>query len=137
MDYETRYPEAIALPKIETENVAEALLEMFSRVGIPPEILTDLGTQFTSDLMSEVRRLLSFNRLSITPYHPIYNGLVAKFNGMLKSMLQQMCSERPKDWDWYLSSMLFAYTLKCHKSPWVFPPLNYCMEEQYVALCPY
>ena len=38
MDYVTGYPEAIALPSIETERVAEALVEMFSRVGVPGEI---------------------------------------------------------------------------------------------------
>ena len=31
IDYVTRYPEAVALPGIETERVAEALVEMFSR----------------------------------------------------------------------------------------------------------
>lgn len=30
VDYATRYPEAVALPRIETENVAEALLDIFS-----------------------------------------------------------------------------------------------------------
>ena len=41
MDYAKHYPEAIALPSIETERVAEALVEMFSRVGIHDEMLTD------------------------------------------------------------------------------------------------
>ncbi|XP_064649953.1 uncharacterized protein LOC135501648 [Lineus longissimus] len=109
MDYATRYPEATALRKIDTVNVAEALLDMFSRVGIPPEVLSDLGTQFVSDLMKEVSRLLSFSQLTTTPYHLMCNGLVEKFNGTLKSMLRRMCSERPKDWDRYLSSVLFAY----------------------------
>ena len=59
VDYATRYPEAIALPGIETERVAEALMEMFSRIGVPREMLTDMGSQFTSSLMSEVSRLIS------------------------------------------------------------------------------
>ena len=33
MDYATRYPEAIALPSIETERVAEALVEMLVGLG--------------------------------------------------------------------------------------------------------
>ena len=45
IDYATRYPEAVALPSIETERVAEALVEMFSRVGIPTEMLTDCGDE--------------------------------------------------------------------------------------------
>ena len=39
--YATRYPEAVALSKIDTETVAEALIEMYSRIGIPEEILSD------------------------------------------------------------------------------------------------
>lgn len=51
-DYATRYPEAFALKSVDTENVAEALMTMFSRVGVPKEILTDQGTNFTSKLLA-------------------------------------------------------------------------------------
>ena len=109
VDYATRYPEAVPLAKIDTETVAEALVEVFSRVGIPNEILTDMGTQFTSDLMKEVGRLLSLHQLTTTPYHPMCNGLVERFNGTLKTMLKKMCVERPKDCDRYVAPLLFAY----------------------------
>jgi hypothetical protein len=109
VDYSSRYPDAVALKNIDTQSVAEAMLEMFSRFGIPREILSDMGTQFTSNLMKEVGRLLSMNQLVTTPYHPACNGLVEKFNGTLKSMLRKMCAERPKDWDRYLPALLFAY----------------------------
>ncbi|XP_062603479.1 uncharacterized protein LOC134265246 [Saccostrea cucullata] len=109
VDYATRYPEAIALPNIETEGVAEALMEMFSRIGVPREMLTDMGSQFTSSLMSEVSRLISLRQWTTTPYHPSCNGLVESFNGTLKQMLKRLCSEKPKDWDKYLSAVLFAY----------------------------
>ncbi|KAJ8030959.1 hypothetical protein HOLleu_27522 [Holothuria leucospilota] len=109
VDFETRYPEAVVLLRIETERVAEALLEIFSCMGVPSEILSDLGTQFTSDLMREVGRLLSVTQLHTTPYHPICNGLVEKFNGTLKQMLRRMCHERPRDWNRYLPALLFAY----------------------------
>ena len=62
MDYATRYPEAVALSNIDTETVAEALLQVYSRVGIPSEILTDMGTQFTSAVMREVSRLLTIKQ---------------------------------------------------------------------------
>ena len=67
VDYATRYPEAIALPKIETERVAEALLEVFCRVGFPKEVLSDRGSQFILDLMQEVCRLVSIS--SFSPPH--------------------------------------------------------------------
>ena len=109
VDYATRYPEAVPLKDIETETVAEALVNMFSRVGIPKEVLSDRGSQFMSKVMKEVCRLLSVKQLFTTPYHPMCNGLVEKFNGTLKNMLKRMSAERPKDWDRYISALLFAY----------------------------
>ena len=47
VDFSTRLPEAVPLKKIDTETVAEALVDIFSRLGVPEEILSDLGTQFT------------------------------------------------------------------------------------------
>ena len=109
VDYATRYPEAVPLASIDTETVAEALVSIFSRVGIPHEVLTDMGTQYTSAVMKEVSRLLSFKQLVTTPYHPICNGLVERFNQTIKKMLMRMCAERPKDWDKYIDPLLFAY----------------------------
>ena len=59
--------------------------------------------------MKEVSRLLSFEQLVTSPYHPICNGLVERFKGTLKKMSTRMCAERPKDWDKYIDPLLFAY----------------------------
>ena len=86
VDYATRYLEAVALKRIDTETLAEALIEIYSHVGAPREVLSDQGKQFTSDLMKEVSRLLSVKQLTTTPYHPSCNGSVERFNGTLKAM---------------------------------------------------
>ena len=109
VDYATRYPEATPLKDIRTETVAEALVNMFARVGVPREILSDRGSQFLSEVMKEMCRLLSLKQLVTTPYHPMCNGLVEKYNGTLKTMIKRMASERPKDWDRYIGPLLFAY----------------------------
>ena len=67
VEYATRYPEAVPLKKIITGAVAEALLDIYSRVGIPEEVLTDQGTQFMSECMQGVSRLLSIKGLTSTP----------------------------------------------------------------------
>ena len=108
MDYATRYPEAIALPSIETERVAEALVEMFSRVGVPNEMLTDYGSQFTSEIMKEVARLLSLQQLTRSAFPAQCNVLVERSHVTLKQTLRRMCAEHPKDWDRYLPALLFA-----------------------------
>ena len=109
VDYATRYPEAISLKNIEAETVTQALVTMFSGVGIPEEIFSDQGSQFLSGVMKEFSRLLLINQMVTTPYHQMCNGLVERFNGTLKAMVKRMCAERPKDWDRYLPAFLFAY----------------------------
>nr|KAG5692084.1 hypothetical protein BaRGS_029544 [Batillaria attramentaria] len=109
VDYATRYPEATPLPSIEAERVAEALWEMWTRLGVPREVLTDNGTQFVSELMQEVNRLLCIRGLTTTPYHAQCNGLVERFNGTLKTMLRKLCQDRPRDWDRFIPALLFAY----------------------------
>ena len=107
--FATRYPEAVPLRNVDTITVAESLVDIYARVGIPAEVLTDCGSQFTSDIMKEVSRLLSIRQMTSTPYHPQCNGLIERMNGTLKQMLKRMCSERPRDWDRYVSPLLFAY----------------------------
>ena len=58
----TRFPEAVALKEITTSTVAEALLGIFSRVGLPLKVHSDRGPQFTSEMMKEVYRLLSIKQ---------------------------------------------------------------------------
>ena len=93
-----RYPEIVPLKKITTEALAEALLHTFSSVAIPDDVLNDQGTQFMSECMEEVSRLLSIKGLNSTPYHLNSNGLVERWNRTLKSMLEWLCQDQLKQW---------------------------------------
>jgi len=92
----TRFPEAVALKDITTSMVAEALLEIFSRVGLPLKVHSDRGSQFTSDVMKEVYKLLSVKQSTTSPYHAMSNGVVQNFNKCLKNLLKKIASEKPK-----------------------------------------
>ena len=109
IDVATRFPEAVPLKHIDTISVAEALMGIFSRTGVPREISSDQGSQFTSDLTKEICRMLSIQQLVNTPYHPMTSGAVERFNGTLKQMLKKLCAEKPEDWDRYIPALLFAY----------------------------
>ena len=108
-DYATRYPEAIALRSIDAEHVAEELIKVFSWVGVPQEILTDQGSNFTSQLLAELYRLLHVHPIRTSPYHPQTDGLVERFNQTLKAMLRKTATREGKDWDKLLPYVLFAY----------------------------
>lgn len=109
VDYATRYPEATAIKNIRAETIAEAMWEMWTRLGIPGEVLSDRGSQFTSEVMQEVYKLLAVKGNLTTPYHAMCNGLVERFNQTLKSMIKKLCTEKPKTWDRYIPALLFAY----------------------------
>ena len=108
-DYAMRYPEAVPLCSIDAGAVAEALVTIFSRVGIPQEILTDQGTNFTPHLLEEIYQLIHVRALRTSPYHPQTDGVVERFNQTLKDMLRKTAREEGKDWDHLIPFVLFAY----------------------------
>ncbi|XP_050703984.1 uncharacterized protein LOC126989430 isoform X2 [Eriocheir sinensis] len=108
IDFATGFPEAVPRKEVTFISVAEALLEIFSRVGIPREILSDRGTQFTSQMMSELHRLIGVKPLFTTPYHPSGNGRIERFHSTLKASLRKLCSDKPREWHRYLPAVLFA-----------------------------
>ena len=108
MDYATRYPEAVPLRRIDVETVAEALCVVFTRFGIPTEILTDQGSQFTSGIMQQVLQLLEVTHIRTSPYHPQTDGMVERFHATMKAMLLK--KDNPsKEWDRLLPYICFAY----------------------------
>jgi len=79
----TRFPEAVALKDITISAVAEALLQIFSRVGLPLKVHSDRGSQCTSDMIKEVYRLLAVKQSTTSPYHAMGNGIVENFNKII------------------------------------------------------
>src|SRR6218665_2374394 len=78
LDMATRFPEAIPLKTITAEEVMEELFKFYCRMGIPETIHTDRGSQFTSDLMTRVNRLLAIKHTFTSPYHAMGNGVVER-----------------------------------------------------------
>lgn len=102
----TKYTVALPHKSNAIERVVEACIEMLTRVEMSKEVLSDIGTLFTSNEMKEVDRLLSHKQLTNTPYHPACNGLVEKYKCTFKIL---MSSETSKDCDRYVALLLFNY----------------------------
>ena len=108
LDYATRYPEAIPLRTMATKGIARELVLMFTRVGIPEEILTDQGTPFMSRLMRDMCKLLRVKQLRTSVYHPQTDGLVERFNQTLKKMLRKVMELDGRNWDQLLPFLMFS-----------------------------
>ena len=66
-DYAIRYPEAIPLCCTDAHQVAEELIVFFSRMRIPHEIFSDQGTNFMSQLLKKIYRLLHIHPINTIP----------------------------------------------------------------------
>lgn len=108
IDIATGFPEAVPLKTIDSIAVSEALMHIFSRVGIPKEILSDRGAQFTSALMGEIHKMAGLKPLFTTPYHPMCNGRIERIHSTMKACLKKLCSTKPKEWHRYLVPTMFA-----------------------------
>ena len=89
IDRFTRWPEAILIPNITADIVAQAFVSgWILRFGVPSTVTTDQGQQFESMLWIHLMHLLSTHHIRITPYHPITNALVEHFHRQLKRAMK-------------------------------------------------
>ena len=102
----TRWPEAVALRSITATAVAEAIVEIFGRMGLPYQVLTDQGAQFTGALANQ-NNLLGTVHLKTAPYHPQSNGVLERAHSTIEAMLAKSKSQG-LDWVRQLPFVLFA-----------------------------
>ena len=109
-DYLTRWVEAVALPNITAQTVADAFVDqIICRHGAPRVLLTDRGTNFVSHLFTNVCKILGIGRQLTSPYHPQTDGLVERFNKTFAQMMTNYVNETHTDWDLIMPKVIFAH----------------------------
>ncbi|UYV68373.1 hypothetical protein LAZ67_5004125 [Cordylochernes scorpioides] len=87
-DYYTRYAETKAVSEATVKEVSKFIVEdIFLRHGAPQYLISDRGSQFTSNLMEEVMKMCKIKHCFTTSYHPQTNGLTERLNRTLINML--------------------------------------------------
>lgn len=95
IDCFTRWPEVIPVTDTMAETCALALLHHWvARFGVPCNIMSDRGCQFTSKLWAKLASLLGVKLSATTAYHPQSNGMVERFHQQLKASLLQSLRTR-------------------------------------------
>lgn len=98
VDRFTRWPEAIPMSDSVTPTCARALFRgWIARYGVPTQITSDRGPQFTSELWAALHKLLGTRDSHTTSYHPQANGMVERFHRQLKASLMARLGDNP-DW---------------------------------------
>ncbi|UYV74991.1 K02A2.6-like [Cordylochernes scorpioides] len=109
-DYYTRYAETKAVSEATVKEVSKFLVEdIFLRHGAPQYLISDRGSQFTSNLMKEVMKTCKIKHCFTTSYHPQTNGLTERLNRTLINMLSMYVNTDQKNWDEILPFITHAY----------------------------
>ncbi|UYV71623.1 hypothetical protein LAZ67_8003894, partial [Cordylochernes scorpioides] len=109
-DYYTKYSETKAVPEATVKEVSTFLIEhIFLRHGAPRFLISDRGSQFTSNLMKEVMKMCKIKHCFTTSYHPQTNGLTERLNRTLINMISMYVNTDQKNWDEILPFITHAY----------------------------
>ncbi|KAI2666981.1 Transposon Tf2-6 polyprotein [Labeo rohita] len=94
----------IPLPGLPTAmNTAQLLFsQIFRHFGIPEDILSDRGTQFTSRVWREFFRLLGVSISLSSGYHPETNGQTERKIQEICRYLRSYCHNHQESWNQYL-----------------------------------
>eukprot|EP00253_Pinus_taeda_P030643 PITA_30643 len=111
-DYVTKWAEAKAVSRATEDTVVTFLFEeIFVRYGVPRQIITDQGTQFTSNLVQDLIEKYKIKHRKSTPYHPQANGQVESTNKVLENIMTKTVQLNRKDWSEKLKDALWAYRI--------------------------
>lgn len=88
-DYYSRFFEVVKLPNTQSRTVTERLKSMFARYGIPFEVISDNGTQYTSQEFREFAQNWNFQHTTSSPYHQQANGLAERTVQTAKRLLEK------------------------------------------------
>jgi len=98
-DYVTKWIEAKALPFANEKSVGNFLFEdIFTRFGVPREVVTNQGSQFTSKMVERRVEEYKIKHRKSTPYHPQANGQVEFTNKVIEGILTNTIHLHRRDW---------------------------------------
>jgi len=109
IDHFSKWAQAIPIPNHTTPVVAKAsMVHVFSRFGVPLQLLSARGPEFESELFSQLMKWLEIDKIRTTPYKASTNGCVEKLHKTMNSMLGKVVSESQRDWDERLPLVMAA-----------------------------
>ncbi|XP_046145517.1 uncharacterized protein LOC123988815 [Osmia bicornis bicornis] len=121
--------ELVPLQSITAEKVAKAFYESWiTRFGVPYQVITDRGVQFTSELFRSLTTICGIKLQHTTAYHPQSNGKVERLHRTLKAAIRShgtktwtdsiptillgLRTALKEDSDYSISQMVYGTTIK-------------------------
>ena len=113
-DLSSGWIETVPLTDTTSENVMKGLITIFTRIGLPVKIFSDLSNIVNSDLMSRVSLLMSMKQ-DFSSHCIIDNSdeLCDKLNYDIQIFIEKVVLNNPYNWDILLPGILYCFRKSC------------------------
>lgn len=107
---------------ITAEQTAKLFIDRVARHhGTPEEIISDRGSQFSSEFWTEFWSMLGTGVKLSSSYHPETDGQTERVNGVINQYVRCYCTYLQDNWVELLATCEFAYNNTIHTSTGVTP----------------
>jgi hypothetical protein len=101
--------------RITWEGTAMLLCDnLFKRIGLPDEMISDRGPKFAAHTFQELLKLFNIKLNLTTAYHPQSDGATKRVNQEIEAYLSIYCTSHPEDWLHSLSTLEFTHNNRRH-----------------------
>jgi transposase InsO family protein len=122
IDRLTKMRHMIPMDSIDANSVAEDFVKhVFKLHGLPDSIVSDRGSQFTSDFWKALCSRLQIRPRLSTAYHPETDGQTENANATMEQYLRMFCSYLQDDWEKWLPLAEFTANNTMNESTGVTP----------------
>ncbi|XP_043282539.1 uncharacterized protein K02A2.6-like [Venturia canescens] len=114
IDAYSKWPEIIDMQKCtQTSNVIREFRKVIARMGFPRHIVSDNGTQYTSNEFHEYCKSRGIKQSFTAPHHPATNGAAENFVGTFKDKVDKIIKSG-KSLNEAIDIFLFDYRSTAH-----------------------
>ena len=115
IDYFTKWVEMFPLRDSKAHRVITILKDkIFTRFGVPKELVSDRGPQFTGHEMGNLCKVWGVTQ-KFTSYHPQAN-LTERANRTIKTMIASYVGDKHNKWDQWIREFRFAINSAQHET---------------------
>lgn len=93
IDHHSKHLELYPVNAINSDAIANAMLQYISVHGRPTLILSDLGTQLTSDAFESLNRAIGIKLIHSSSGHPQANAVSERINSSIKSTIKTLIAQ--------------------------------------------
>lgn len=113
VDAHSKWPEVVEMKSTTAAQTIMELRKVFSVHGIPEQVVSDNGPQFSSAEFSQFCKVNGVKHIRVSPYHPASNGLAERFVQTFKKAMKRGVKDGVP-FELHLASFLLSYRTTAH-----------------------